>query len=127
MGGRDFMGWGRHGDLEARAMTWRERLTELVTQWKARGASIDTFHATMGIGYKACAEDLSALLTALEPAPEFEVRLKDIMCPQCGKDFQLTWQDYYGKTATLEIRGCPSGGIYDVIISCPHCNYEEPL
>jgi hypothetical protein len=49
-------------------MIWRERLSNLVAQWKARGASIDTFHATMGIGYKACAEDLSALLTALEGA-----------------------------------------------------------
>lgn len=32
-----------------------------------------------------------------------------------------------GDPTTLVIRSCPSGGIYDVLIRCPFCNYEEPL
>lgn len=61
-----------------------------------------------------------------------ERRLKDCVCPQCNKPFVLVWNDYtkiagdYAKQ-TLILRGCPSGGIYDVIIACPHCDYEEPL
>jgi ssDNA-binding Zn-finger/Zn-ribbon topoisomerase 1 len=56
--------------------------------------------------------------------------IKDVSCPQCRKSFVLRWQDSW-KTArdvtTLVIRSCPSGGIYDVSIQCPHCNYNEPL
>lgn len=40
------------------------RLTELATKWRAEGARVDTFHATMGIGYKVCAEALEAELAA---------------------------------------------------------------
>jgi DNA-directed RNA polymerase subunit RPC12/RpoP len=53
--------------------------------------------------------------------------LKDMVCPQCKKRFILAWNDWRDKPQTLMIRGCPSGGIYDVAISCPHCNYEEQL
>jgi len=53
-------------------------------------------------------------------------RLKDQTCPQCNKAFQLTWGEDEPK-ASLHLRGCPSGGIYDVSICCPNCNYEEPL
>lgn len=56
-----------------------------------------------------------------------EPRLKDMECPQCRKAFVLIWNDYSDKRQTLFMRGCPSGGIYDVAIKCPHCNYEEPL
>ena len=60
------------------------------------------------------------------------------VCPYllCGKKFKLTWNDYspvregdYSlcHRQTLIIRSCPSGGIYDIEIHCPHCNYEEPL
>jgi len=56
-----------------------------------------------------------------------EKPLKNVTCPQCKKDFLLIWTDYSDADATLILRGCPSGGIYDVIISCPHCDYEEPL
>jgi len=30
-------------------------------------------------------------------------------------------------TITLVLRGCPSGGIYDVSIECPYCDYVEDL
>lgn len=53
--------------------------------------------------------------------------LKNMTCPQCRKNFVLTYDDYTSKPATLILRGCPSGGIYDVRISCPHCDYEEEL
>jgi len=71
--------------------------------------------------------------------------LKFQVCPQCGKLFRLVWNDHtkvrfdddrgqatavpgdYGISQTLNIRGCPSGGVYDVSISCPHCDYEEGL
>lgn len=55
------------------------------------------------------------------------VRLKDVKCPQCGRDFKLVWDDYGDNRQTLIIRSCPSGGIYDVSIRCAFCNYEEPL
>lgn len=56
-----------------------------------------------------------------------EVRLKDMTCPQCKAGFVLTWNDYSERPQSLILRGCPSGGIYDVMIRCPHCDYEEPL
>ena len=56
-----------------------------------------------------------------------ERRLKDMVCPQCKKEFILRWKDYADESTTLVIRGCPSGGIYDVSICCPHCDYEEAL
>ncbi len=56
-----------------------------------------------------------------------ERRLADVECPQCRKAFVLTWNDYSGTPCTLQLRGCPSGGIYDVSIRCPHCDYEEEL
>lgn len=59
-----------------------------------------------------------------------ERRLKDMTCPQCGKPFVLKWADWdlqRDERQTLVIRGCPSGGIYDVLIRCAFCDYEEPL
>ena len=60
-----------------------------------------------------------------------EYRLKDMVCPQCKKEFLLRWEDcdnnYKPVKETLIIRVCPSGGLYDVRIKCPHCNYEEEL
>lgn len=53
--------------------------------------------------------------------------LKHVICPQCGKPFKLDWNGYDKNPMTLRLRGCPSGGIYDVSIHCPHCNYEEEL
>ena len=53
--------------------------------------------------------------------------LSNVICPQCNKSFRLTWDYALDKPATLVIRSCPSGGIYDVSINCPYCNYEEPL
>jgi uncharacterized C2H2 Zn-finger protein len=48
-------------------------------------------------------------------------------CPQCNKLFKLGWNDYSDKPQTLFIRACPSGGIYNVFIRCPYCDYEEEL
>lgn len=53
--------------------------------------------------------------------------IKQIICPQCKKEFILTWDDYTNKPQTLFFNGCPSGGIYNVFIRCPHCDYEEEL
>ena len=58
---------------------------------------------------------------------EPQVRLREVVCPQCKKPFKLNWVDYNDDVVTLCIRSCPSGGIYDVIIRCPHCDYEEDL
>lgn len=47
-------------------------LRALVEQWRTKGAQIDAFHATMGVGYKACADELESLLSAragAEPKP----------------------------------------------------------
>ena len=38
------------------------KLAAMVGRWKAEGARIDTFHATMAIGFKTCASELDALL-----------------------------------------------------------------
>lgn len=54
-------------------------------------------------------------------------RLKDVLCPQCKKPFKLTWNDYGDEPCTLVVRDCPSGGVYDVFIECPHCHYKEDL
>lgn len=61
-----------------------------------------------------------------EPGP---ARLKDVVCPQCKRPFQIVWDDYGDHRQTLIIRSCPSGGIYDISIRCGHrdCDYEEPL
>jgi hypothetical protein len=58
--------------------------------------------------------------------------LKEMQCPQCRNVFRLVWNDYTtidSKAAprTLMIRDCPSGGVYDVAIVCPHCHSEEEL
>lgn len=65
-------------------------------------------------------------------------KLSEMVCPQCRKPFILTWNDYSydertkrfnsgDRGSTLEMRGCDSGGIYDVAIACPHCDYREGL
>lgn len=59
--------------------------------------------------------------------PSDERRIADATCPQCRKPFRLCWNDYFDRKITLEVRSCPSGGIYDVRIACPHCSYEEEL
>ena len=40
----------------------RVLLEELVQRWRTAGARLDTVHATMGMGWKACADELDALL-----------------------------------------------------------------
>lgn len=49
-----------------------------------------------------------------------------VLCPQCKRRFVLRWAEY-DRPCTLIIRNCPSGGIYDVSLRCPYCDYEEPL
>ena len=49
--------------------------------------------------------------------------LKNVICPQCKKNFKLIWAEkivYSDEPQTLILRGCPSGGIYDVSIHCPN-------
>lgn len=61
---------------------------------------------------------------------DFGKCLRIVECPQCHKKFGLAWNDYSyvnGTPQTLHIRACPSGGIYDVSITCPHCDYKEEL
>lgn len=56
-----------------------------------------------------------------------EKTLRYVRCPQCRKVFQLTWNDYSDRPQTLILHGCPSGGIYDVLVQCPHCQLREAL
>ncbi len=58
---------------------------------------------------------------------DFGKRLSVVKCPQCKELFKLTWDDWSNKPETLHIQDCPSGGIYNVKITCPFCNYEEEL
>src|SRR5262245_14371165 len=44
--------------------------------------------------------------------------MKRVVCPQCGHDFDLSY-DEYGHTETLRIDSCLSGGVYGVSIECP--------
>ena len=59
--------------------------------------------------------------------------IKHVRCPQCKQSFQLIWNshtrgfDEKWLPQSLFMRGCPSGGIYDVSVECPHCHYEEEL
>lgn len=43
-------------------------LQVLAQQWRAQGIALDRVHATMGIGYKACADDLDACRGSLGSA-----------------------------------------------------------
>ena len=65
-------------------------------------------------------------MESLEPARP-EPSISPVICPQCKQQFKLVWTDYFDDVTTLIIRGCPSGGLYDVRIHCPHCDYEEEL
>jgi hypothetical protein len=51
----------------------RAPLERLIETWRSHGRAIDTFHATMGTGYHACADELAALLAlpAETPAPRW--------------------------------------------------------
>lgn len=44
------------------------QLRALIARWRNEAAMKDSFHATMGIGWKACADDLEKLL-AVETEP----------------------------------------------------------
>ena len=40
-------------------------LRALVVKWRQEAAIKDSFHATMGIGWKACADEVEALLLSV--------------------------------------------------------------
>ena len=44
----------------------RLALQRLISQWREKAAVTDSFHATMGIGWKVCADELEALLGRAE-------------------------------------------------------------
>lgn len=93
-----------------------ERAVTLAANWP--GDEADAFHHA-GI--------VLALRTVREAATDVPESVKDVQCPQCRRPFVLRWNDERHAPATLNIRSCPSGGVYDVAIRCPHCNFEEPL
>jgi hypothetical protein len=55
------------------------------------------------------------------------VDLKNVICPQCKKGFQLAWDADLGNKNTLILKSFSSGKIYHVSITCPHCEYLEDL
>jgi len=65
--------------------------------------------------------------TGIDFEPADLEKANHVLCPQCKRCFILRWAEFSEKPITLIIRGCPSGGVYDVSVSCPHCDYEEAL
>lgn len=55
-----------HADWEA-AEARLTALRGLAAQWRAEAAVTDSFHATMGVGWKVCADQLIASLTGETP------------------------------------------------------------
>ncbi len=67
-----------------------EELRVFVEKWRAEGRRLDTFHATMGSGWKACADELAAILAAdpLPAAPRVQEQEKTnylLKCRSCRK------------------------------------------
>lgn len=58
------------------ALVPRAPLDQLIKRWLAESAQIATYHATMGTGYKDCADQLAAALRAAVPPPAPEKLLK---------------------------------------------------
>jgi hypothetical protein len=48
--------------VQAQPVSARPDLVKLVTRWREHGAYCDTFHATMGTGWKRCADELEAAI-----------------------------------------------------------------
>ena len=46
----------------------RSSLRALVAQWREKAALTEMFHASMGLGWGICADDLEAVIASL-PAP----------------------------------------------------------
>lgn len=58
----------------------REQVTQieqLVEKWRAKGVATDTFHATMGVGWKTCAQELEDALALITDGPETEKEKDD--------------------------------------------------
>jgi len=45
-----------------------EGIQRLIEEWRQEAAIKDSFHATMGIGWKVCADELEARLADLLPS-----------------------------------------------------------
>jgi hypothetical protein len=71
----------------------RAALEALVAKWRNEGAVKDTFHATMGIGWKVCADDLEAALAAPAGASVGEPQLTGQAT--CGCTFAGTVRSGY--------------------------------
>lgn len=50
------------------------------------------------------------------------------ICQKCDKKFKLNAdKEEKGESAFLQINGCESGGIYEIVIVCPHCDHVHDL
>lgn len=95
-------------------MTAPVRPETLVERWRAEAARIDRVHATMGIGYHVCADELEAALMSFTPTD----------APKGSNSERLTLNAYgrtcydAGKLAALtaggwqEIASCPKDGTW---------------
>ncbi len=54
--------WHAYVKRAERAESTLAQIRALPTTWRQQGAQYDTVHATMGSGWKACADDLDAVL-----------------------------------------------------------------
>lgn len=63
----------------------QEQLRALVATWRAKGAGVDVWHAVMGIGWKACADELEVALNLATDArqQDQEQGSPTWICPTC--------------------------------------------
>ncbi len=67
------------------------RLDQLAATWRAQGQSYAAVHATLGSGWMACADDLSALLRSTPPESTCESECNPFHA-SCGALF-CTYED----------------------------------
>lgn len=56
-----------------------------------------------------------------------EEEVPKITCACCGRQYTLAWESWGQAPVTVFILSCVSGGIYEVYLQCPHCNYRIEL
>ena len=50
------------------------------------------------------------------------------ICAECKQSFALTAEtEVKGESTFIQMAACESGGIYSVVIKCPHCDHEHSL
>ncbi len=51
------------------------------------------------------------------------------ICRDCGKEFRLTGDDSEREDAYtfVEVSSCDSGGVYDMVVRCPHCGHRHDM